>query len=496
MGAEDKEGIYVINVIGGTIRKLRDDARGATISPDSSHILFRSASGKEIWVMTADGEQAHAVIPAADPNRFYDATWSPDGKRFLYLRYVPESASFESFMESRDSNGGNPVPLVSDPDLRDYLWLPDNRIVYSRRETAPDPQNSNLWEIRIDPQTGQPRSKPRKLTDWSGFVFSILSATADGKQLTFINDHEQSDVYVAELDKNSTAIKQPLRLTLSDRIDWPGGWTLDSKKFLFSSDRNGRFDLYRQNVADRSPEAIGTAPEEKRTPQMSPDGASILYISWPNSTDNTAPASGRLMRIPVSGGAPEPIFEVKGYASSAPFGYVERNMGGYPSFQCPSRRGALCVLAERDREKKQVTFTSFDPAQGKKNSPVAVPAPVGTWALSPDGSRIATVTFDPKAASIKIIPLDGSASRDISIKGWVRLVSVGWTADGNGLFTIQNTSKGSAVLHVNMNGDAQVLYKSGWDIYLPIASPDGRSLSFSVVNSNANAWIIPKFPDR
>ena len=81
-------------------------------------------------------------------------------------------------------------------------------------------------EIRIDPQTGQPRGKPKRLTDRSGFVFSTLSATADGKQLTFINDHEQSDVYVAELDKNSTAIKPPLRLTLSDRIDWPGGWRI------------------------------------------------------------------------------------------------------------------------------------------------------------------------------------------------------------------------------------------------------------------------------
>ena len=86
MGAEDKEGIYVINVIGGTIRKLRDDARAATISSDSSRILFRSETGKEIWMMTADGEQARAVIPANDPNRYYGATWSPDGKRFLYAR--------------------------------------------------------------------------------------------------------------------------------------------------------------------------------------------------------------------------------------------------------------------------------------------------------------------------------------------------------------------------------------------------------------------------
>ena len=90
----------------------------------------------------------------------------------------------------------------------------------------------------------------------------------------------------------------------------------------------------------------------------------------------------------------------------------------------------------------------------------------------------------------------GSASHEIPVKGWVRLVGVGWTSDGNGLALAVQMSKGSTVLHVNMNGDAQVLYKSGWDIYLPIASPDGHYSSFSVVNSNANAWIIPKFPER
>ena len=42
---------------------------------------------------------------------------------------------------------------------------------------------SNLWELNVDDVTGVPRSKPRRLTDWSGFLVYDISATSDGKLL-------------------------------------------------------------------------------------------------------------------------------------------------------------------------------------------------------------------------------------------------------------------------------------------------------------------------
>ncbi len=42
-------------------------------------------------------------------------------------------------------------------------------------------------------------------------------------------------------------LNAPRRLTVDDRIDWPGGWTRDSKAIFFYSDRLGTLDLFKQD---------------------------------------------------------------------------------------------------------------------------------------------------------------------------------------------------------------------------------------------------------
>ena len=495
VGAEDHVGIYVISVIGGTIRKLRDDSRHAAISPDGSHILFLSGHPADIMLMTADGEQAHTIVPGVKGDGIQLPSWSPDGQRILFARVHRTAQDPELTLESRDARGGTPVTVLSNSDARYFLWLPGNRLVYSALEDSPRREDMNLWELSLDSKSAAPRGKPRKITDWSGFVFERLSATADGKRLVFVNDHDQGDVYVGELEKGGKEIKTPVRLTLSDRNDWPGGWTADGKSILFYSNRTGNFDLYRQKISERSAESIGAAQEEKRSPQMSPDGQWIVYISWPRMPHEAQAPSGHLMRIPVGGGPAEPLFEVMGYATWSWPGDVMRNLGEIPGFRCPSSPKASCVLAEPDEQNKRIVFTPFDPAQGKKGQPISLEfAEDFTWALSPDGTRIAVTSFDTKAAKIRIVPLDGTTAHDIVVKGATELVSLGWAADGKSLFTIRNSSKGGILLHVDFNGESQVLTRASWDAVLPAASPDGRYLAYGAVNSNSNVWTIPGLP--
>jgi dipeptidyl aminopeptidase/acylaminoacyl peptidase len=493
VGAEDHVGIYVINVIGATVRKLRDDALGAKVSGDGSRIAFHSHH--KLMVMNADGEQAHEIYTYAPEDTLFDVEWSPDGRRIVYARVHQTEADPEVTLENRDANGGTLVTVLKRSDIRGVVWLTGDRLLFVAYEPAPRQDDMNLWEARVDAKTGARRGEPKKLTDWSGFNFSWPSATSDGKHLAFVNEHDQGDIYVGELGKNGTELKSPVRLTLSEKNDWIGGWMPDGKSLLFYSARNGNFELYRQKINERSTETLNSSSEEKRSPQMSPDGNWIVYLSWPRLPNDAQPASGRLMRLPVAGGPAEPIFDVPGYATWGSPGDVARNLGDVPGFRCDSSKSGICVLVEGKELNKKLTITPFDPATGKKGKSTAAEVQdEPSWALSPDGSQIALTWFDSHAATIRIVPVAGGASHDISVKNVIQLVNLGWAADGKSLFAIRNSARGSRLLHVDMSGNSQEIGRAVWDIFQVSASPDGKSLAYGAVNSNSNVWMIPSLP--
>jgi dipeptidyl aminopeptidase/acylaminoacyl peptidase len=493
VGAEDHVGIYVINVIGGTIRKLRDDALGAAVSADGSRIAFHSHH--KLMVMNADGEQAHEIYSYTPEDSLFELNWSPDGQRIAYLRAHQTGSDPELTLENRDANGGTLVTILKRSDIRDFVWLAGSRVVFAAFEPAPRQGDMNLWEAQVDAKTGALRGEPRKLTDWSGFNFSWITATSDGKHFAFVNEHDQGDIYVGELGKNGSELKSPARMTLSERNDWIGGWAPDSKSLLFYSARNGNFDLYRQKIGDLSAETLNTSAEEKRSPQVSPDGDWIVYLSWPRLANDAQPASGRLMRLPVGGGPAESIFDVRGYATYGPPGDVGRNLGDVPGFRCNVSKSGVCVLVEGTDLNKKLTFTSFDPVQGKKGKPMSIETPDEVaWSLSPDGSQMAMVWFDSHAATIRVVPVAGGASHDISVKNVIQLVDVAWAADGKSLFAIRGSARGSRLLHVDMNGNSQEIGRAVWDIFQVSPSPDGKFLAYGSVNSNSNVWMIPSLP--
>ena len=154
------------------------------------------------------------------------------------------------------------------------------------RELPPNQYDSNLWELRFDEETGKPKGTPRRLTDWTGFYFGNPQLTADGKRFVFLNGRSAKRRLSRRTGATAEAeLKTPQRLTLDDRVDWPGGWSADSKTMFLYSDRNGDFDIYKQGVGERNADPVVTGPEEKWAPQISPDGKWVLYMQWPKAVE-------------------------------------------------------------------------------------------------------------------------------------------------------------------------------------------------------------------
>jgi Tol biopolymer transport system component len=503
--AQEKPSIWMISVFGATLRKLRDSARDASLSPDGSQIVFTDAVTQEIWLMNADGGQARVwltpkagyllQIPVWFPNgKRTTPTWFPNGKRILYVKYGGLNGEKTVALESRDLKGGNPVTLLANLLLTEFCWGLDGRLIFAVREPVPNQYDSNLWEQRFDEETGRPKGAPRRLTDWIGFYFGNPELTADGKRFVFLNGRAQSDVYLGELTNGGSELKTPRRLTLDERTDWPGGWSPDSKTMFLYSDRRGNFDIYKQGPDNRDAEPIVTGPEEKRAPQVSPDGKWLLYMQWLRGSEGAPPSSGKVMRMPIASGPPEAVMDFKGYSGLGVMSPASTS-GGYPSFRCPPRGESSCVLAEvRDGH---IVFTAFDPLQGRKEELARISHNFDfrTWDLSPDGNRVAVPVFDYKAGDVLVLPLDGGPRRMLSAMPWTQLTTVAWAADGSSLFLASDSSRGSSIVRMDSTGNAKLLFKQlGCDIYSLAPAPDGHSLAFGAVLSNFNAWTIASFP--
>lgn len=477
--------LWVVPSLGGVPRKFRDDASGASVAPDGSSIAFLGGHtpSHEIWVMRADGEDAQKIASAQHEEVFGQVAWSPDGQRVAYTVLQWEEFRNHARLEISDRKGGPATVILSSERLLDlpgaalpFVWTPDGRIIYARRELPPNDSDSNLWEVRVNQGSAGVSGEPQRLTHWTGFAVLGLSATRDGTRLICSKAQAHSDVYVVELNKGAIPLGSPRRLTFDDRDDWPGSWTADSRAVFFASNRTGSSNIFKQGLERRTAEALTTGLEEKADPQLTADGSKIFYWAWSSSGLET-PRAKRLMRIRLADGSSE-------LALTASFG---------ASLRCPRSGTAPCVLGDRDGN--QLIFSAFDPVAGKGRELGRIgsdPSDLPSWSLSPDGSQVAIVEFGKHDGLVRLLSLATGMARQVSVKDWDNLQFVAWSADAKSLYLTNFFPH--VILHVDLSGQVSVLWRTAreWP-GLSLASPDGRYLAFADYIFNSNLWMIEKF---
>lgn len=98
------------------------------------------------------------------------------------------------------------------------------------------------------------------------------------------------------------------------------------------------------------------------------------------------------------------------------------------------------------------------------------------------------------SGTVEMLGLPGGAVRRLQIKGWAASPFVAWSADGKSLFAVTQSPKGNAILHVDLEGNAQVLWQRATEtLTAPDPSPDGRYFAFSQATRESNAWMMENF---
>ncbi len=483
----NQSSVWQVSLMGNR-QLLRDGAWASSISPDGSLIAYHSTmdynGGPDIWTMNERGENPRMVLAAEGDSGFYRVSWSPDGKRLAYILQRP---NVNPDLHTLDLETGTTTVVLTNQLLMDARWLRDGRLIYSliRRPSkggpnapAPVTTESDLWAMPLDGATGKPVGPARQLTNWPGFSFAMLSATADSSRLTFLKFNYQSDVYVAELDPKVTHLREMHRLTLDEHNDLPTSWTTDNRSVIFFSDRNGVSNVFRQGLEEESAEALTSGPEYKWGPRVSGDGKWIHYLSS-QSAPFMLVSQATLMRIPVSGGAPKAIL----------------SGAGMSDHRCARTPAQMCIFDEVPAGQSKRNLYLYDDEHGRGRAILSLdPNPYGNWDLSPDGTTIAVSRFNPHEGKISFFSLEGKPIRDLVVPGWAGFNGLDWSHDGKGLFISSSDSRRSTLIYVALDGTVRKLWEpSGAPTAWGIPSSDGKRLAVSGGSFDSNVWMIEGF---
>ncbi|MGC9946000.1 MAG: hypothetical protein ABSF64_06475 [Bryobacteraceae bacterium] len=486
--------IWAITTVGQAPPRLIQHAGlWPAISPDGRSIAFQNGDpqlrGKDLWVSSINGEPPRKLLDAEDGEQALSPVWSPDGRWIAYLRgreSKTEGGQFDrtAAIEIRPAAGGPARTLVSGASLpaatslycmhgRGCLsWSPDGRLFFpasDRTGTQLTRYGYSIWAIPVDVRKGEAAGKPARLAQWADFYPNCLTLTADGKRLAFLKSRIQLDVYVGELGSDGNSLGPPRRLTLDNRGlgSTPDSWTADSRAILFTSDRNGKEEIFRQVPHESLAQAVVQLPGDQPSDALpTPDGAWILYH------DHAGSASQRLMRLPMAGGSPEQVLALPAAESF--------------DYRCPVKIVA-CVLSQK--QGRELLFYSLDTVRGKgrllgKTDRWAPRMLTWAWDVSPDGSRVAVL-----GSGDDILILANGAWHEVPVAARWQADYIAWTADGDGFFV---TSFTLDLLHVTTAGKVTVLShndRAQWPAW-PVPSPDGKYLAFQAQTYDFNAWMI------
>ncbi|HAS42020.1 MAG TPA: hypothetical protein DCS93_16185 [Microscillaceae bacterium] len=259
-------------------------------SPNGKKIVYCSKRGTrhQIFLMNRDGSQKRNL--SNNPYNELNPVISPDGKQIAFNS--KESGSYQVHLMNIDGTNRKQLtssgPFCGRPD-----WSPDGRkLVYVSIESGV----YELYRINVD------GSGKKQLTKFNTEVGNP-AWSKDGYQVLF-HAHENEVDKLFSIKANGTQLK---RIKDSPQSDFLARWNGNAKKLVYTSIRDGNYDLYTYDLA--------TQTEQKLTKSTAKDQHPDWYSPWntvkgQQNLTPIIPANYRLVFTSYRGGSAD-VFMMK-----------------------------------------------------------------------------------------------------------------------------------------------------------------------------------------
>lgn len=233
-----------------------------------------SVSNSGIYAVNADGSGRTLVVADVSPGGSYDASWSPDGTRLVFVsnRHAVGGGSQDHAIYVMNADGSGMVRLTYQGNAASPAWSPDGRKIAftsGSRVYTMNADGSGVTQLTNDPLDGGPTWSP----DGTQIAFSRQSGYTTPPVVT-------SELYVMNADGSGVR-----RLTNDQAYAGSPAWSPDGTRIAFASapvdaaNHAGNSEIYVTNVDGSGVSRLTDDPAEDASPTWSPDGTRIAFVS-------------------------------------------------------------------------------------------------------------------------------------------------------------------------------------------------------------------------
>jgi Tol biopolymer transport system component len=285
-----------------TERAIFRDVRIIVPAKDS-FVPYRDFIGSVLEILDLQSGHRQIVYQSAQP--FEAPNWTSDGSALIFNR----SGRGEGWggLYRFDLATRQPTLIdtgVANRNNNDHVLSFDGTMLGISDQSQASGGRSTVYTV---PVGGGP---PKRITTLSPSY--LHSWSPDGKDLIFTGGRENEfDIYRIPADGSGTEAK----LTDFKGLDDGPEYTPDGRHIYFNSVRSGLMQIWRMDPDGKSPEQVTNDDYNNWFPHISPDGKSIVMISFPKDvspTDHPYYKRVYLRVMRIDGGTPKVIAYVYG----------------------------------------------------------------------------------------------------------------------------------------------------------------------------------------
>ena len=422
--------LYQVSVLGGSPRKILEDVDSpVTFSPDGKRFAFLRGYPREsefaLMVANSDGSGEQKLVVRRQPNVFLKIAWSPDGRSIACSAQNLEGGMHHQVIEVNAADGTERV-IGSHRwgAISGLAWLSDGSgIMLSAIDRL---SGSNQFQIY---QLSYPEGEIRRITnDLSNYAG--VSLPSDSSALLTAQTNAVSNIWIAP-NGDSTRARQ---LTSGSSKYDQTAWTPDGR-IVYVSDASGGADIYIMDSEGKNQKQLTADAGINVYPSISPDGRYIVFNS--NRAGNVG--TFNVWRMDIDGSNPKQLTDGE---------------GDYWPICSPDGKWVL-YSSLRSSEKPMTWKVPMDGGERVQVTDKFTMLPV----ISPDGKTILCRYFDEQTVSLPKLALFSADSGqlikvlDVSVSNY-QPGQYRWSLDGKSILYASNQAGVSNVWSLPLSGGA------------------------------------------